>query len=91
MAATKDFYKKKCILAFYEKDDDTLAFIASNLAEVCKRLGWEPSKKNMNRIQVDIFRSLRRENHQTNLFRGKCYKVYIVDMTEDYEKDMKEK
>ena len=83
-------YKKKYILAFYEKDDDTLAFIVNNLIEVCKKLGWEVNKKNMNYIQVDIYRSLRRPNHQTNLFRGKCYKVYIIDMTEDYEKDIKE-
>lgn len=90
MIEEEKLYKKKYVLAFYEKDDDTLAFIASNLVEVCKRLGWEVNKKNMNYIQVDIYRSLRRQNHQTNLFRKKCYKVYIVDMTEDYEKDIKE-
>lgn len=81
-------YKGKYVLVFYERDDDTLAFLASNLTEVCERLGWEVNKKNMNYIKVDIYRSLRRENHQTNLFRGKCYKVYIVDMTEDYENDI---
>lgn len=76
-------YKGKYILAFYEKDDDTLAFIVNNLRDVCKKLGWEVNRKNMNYIQVDIYRSLRRQNHQTNLFRGKCYKVYIIDITED--------
>lgn len=89
MTDEERLYKKKYVLAFYERDDDTLAFLADNLVEVCERLGWEVNKKNMNYIQVDIYRSLRRSNHQTNLFRGRCYKVYIVDMTEDYEKDIK--
>lgn len=83
-------YKDKYVIAFYEKDDDTLAFVASNLREVCMRLGWETTRKNMNYIQVDVYRSLRRPNHQTNLFKGKCYKVYIIDITKDYEKDIQE-
>lgn len=90
MTDEERLYKTKYVLAFYEKDDDTLVFIANNCIEICKRLGWKVNKRNMNYIQVDIYRSLRRSNHQTNLFRGKCYKVYIIDMTEDYEEDMKE-
>lgn len=81
-------YKGKYVLAFYEKDDDTLAFMVDNLRDVCKRLKWEVNRKNMNYIQVDIYRSLRRPTHQTNLFKGKCYKVYIIDVSEDYEKDI---
>lgn len=81
-------YKNKYVIAFYEKDDDTLAFLVDNLYEVCQKLGWEVNRKNMNYIQVDIYRSLRRSNHQTNLFKGKCYKVYVVDITQDYEKDI---
>ena len=81
-------YKGKYVLAFYEKDDDTLAFMVDNLRDVCKRLKWEVNRKNMNYIQVDIYRSLRRPTHQTNLFKGKCYKVYIIDVSEDSEKDI---
>lgn len=80
---TSNLYKGKYVLSFYEKDDETLKFIFDNLKDVCKELGWEVNKKNMNRIQVDIYRSLRRKNHQTNLFRGQCLRVYIVDMTTD--------
>ena len=76
-------YKNKYIICFYEEDDDTLKFIFNNLKEVCKELGWEVNRRNLNYIQVDIYRSLRRKNHQTNLFRGQCLKVYIFDMTED--------
>lgn len=78
-------YKGKYVLVFYEKDDDTLKYLFNNLREVCEKLGWEINRRNMNRIQVDIYRSLRRPNHQTNLFRRQCLKVYIVDITEEDE------
>ena len=76
-------YKGKYILSFYEKDDDTLAFIACNLREVCKRLRWEVNRKNMNVIQVNVYRALKRQNHQINLFKGKAYRVYLIDDTEE--------
>ena len=78
-------YKDKCILAFYEKDDDTLKYIFDNITDVCRELGWEVNRHNMNRLQVSIYRSLRRENHQSNLFKGKCYKVYMIDITDEDE------
>lgn len=82
---TEKLYKNKYVIAFYERDDDTLKYVFDNLTEVCKELGLEVNRKNMNRIQVDIYRSLRRKNHQTNIFRGQCMKVYLVDVVDDID------
>ena len=82
---SEKLYKDKYILAFYEKDDDTLKYIFNNIKEVCEKLNLEVNKRNMNKIQVDIYRSIRRPNHQTNFFRGQCLKVYIVDITDEDE------
>lgn len=78
-------YKKKYVIAIYERDDETLKYLFNNLTELCEALGWEVNRKNMNRIQVNMYRALKRPNHQFNLFRHQGYRVYIVDITEDDE------
>ena len=82
---TKPYYKNHYFIAFYDKDDETLVYMFNNIYEVARELGVEPTKKNMNRISVDIFRSVRRWNHHTNLFRGRCLRVYIIDIRDDKE------
>lgn len=76
-------YKNRYVLAIYDRDDDTLKYLLDNLKELCKTLGWEVNRKNMNRVQVNVYRALKRPDHQTNLFRGQCYKIYIVDITKE--------
>lgn len=76
-------YKGHYVIVFYEQDDDTFKYLFNNITEICKELGLDVNRKNMNKIQVDIYRSLRRSNHQTNLFRRQCLKVYIVDVSDD--------
>ena len=78
-------YKKKYIIAIYDRDDETLKYLFNNLTEMCKTFGWEVNRKNMNRIQVNMYRALKRPDHRINLFRGQGYRAYIVDITEDNE------
>lgn len=78
-------YKKKYIIAIYDRDDETLKYLFNNLTEMCKELGWEVNRKNMNRIQVNMYRALKRPDHRLNLFRSQGYRAYIVDITEDDE------
>lgn len=78
-------YKKKYIIAIYDRDDETLKYLFNNLTEMCEALGWEVNRKNMNRIQVNMYRALKRPDHRLNLFRGQGYRAYIIDITEDYE------
>lgn len=78
-------YKRKYIVAIYDRDDETLRYLFDNLTEMCKILGWEVNRKNMNRIQVNMYRALKRPDHRLNLFRGQGYRAYIIDITEDDE------
>lgn len=78
-------YKDRYVILFYERDDDTLKYMFDNVRQICKELKWEINKRNLNIIQVNITRSLRRKNHQTNLFRGQCLRVYIVDVCDESE------
>lgn len=78
-------YKDRYVILFYERDDDTLKYMFDNIRQVCKELKWELNQRNLNIIQVNIARSLRRKNHQTNLFRGQCLRVYIVDVCDESE------
>lgn len=78
-------YKDRYVILFYERDDDTLKYMFDNVRQVCKELKWELNRRNLNIIQINITRSLRRKNHQTNLFRGQCLRVYIVDVCDESE------
>ena len=78
-------YKKKYIIAIYDRDDETLKYLLNNLTEMCEALGWEVNRKNMNRIQVNMYRALKRPDHRFNLFRGQGYRAYIIDITENDE------
>lgn len=77
------YYKRKYILVFYERDDDTLKCICNNVVDVCNEFGIPVTEKNINKVKVDLYRSLRRKNHQTNILRGQCLRVYIVDITDE--------
>lgn len=78
-------YKDRYVILFYERDDDTLKYMFDNIRQVCKELKWELNRRNLNIIQVNIARSLKRKSHQTNLFRGQCLRVYIVDVCDESE------
>lgn len=80
---TEQYYKGKYFLAFYEKDDETLKYIFDNVVDICKELGWKITRRNINTINVNLYRALRRANHQINIFRGKCYRVYLIDIDEE--------
>lgn len=76
-------YKGRYVILFYERDDDTLKYMFDNVRQICNALGWKINRKNMNYIQVDVNRSLKRKNHITNLFRGQCLRIYIEDVLEE--------
>lgn len=78
-------YKNRYVILFYEKDDDTLKYMFDNVRQICKALKWEINRRNLNIIQVNITRSLRRKSHKTYLFRGQCLRVYIVDVCDESE------
>ena len=82
-------YKRHQFLAFYGKDDETLLYICDNVRDVCAILKWEPTKANLNVISQNIFKALRRPNHQINLFRGQCLKVYLIDELNETEEEQK--
>ena len=75
-------YKNRYMICFYERDDDTLKYSFNNIKEICRQLKWNITRKNLNRIQVDLYRSLRRHNHRTNLFKQSLH-VYIIDVTKE--------
>ena len=86
---SQQLYKKRYVIAFYEKDDDTLKYLFNNVEQVCKAAGFEVNSHNMNKISVWLYDSLKRDDHRSKVFREQNLRVYILDVTDD-EDDMNE-
>ena len=77
------YYRGKYYIVFYDKTDEELVYLFDNPREICKQLGWEVNRRNVNTVNVNLFRALKRPDHTTHLFRGKCYRVYIFELDEE--------
>ena len=79
------YYKGRYLIAFYGEDDDTLIDFFDNIREICKYKKLEMTLQNLNLIQVELYRALRRDDHSTNMLNGKKMHVYLIDLEDDDE------
>lgn len=87
---SQQLYKKRYVIAFYKRDDDTLLYLFNNVEQVCRAAGLEVTYSNMHKISTSLYKSLRREDHHTRMLNGKLMCVHIIDVTDDDEDDMNE-
>lgn len=80
-------YKGKFIIAFYEKDDETLYDVFSNTREVTIAVGLEPTRDNVIWISHKLVRAFRKKTHYIDIFGRlmKAYPVNVVDEISDSE------
>lgn len=76
------FYRNKYGISFYAEDDDTLVVCFDNLQQICKYKGLPITSKNINTIEIGLYRALKREDHFTELL-GEPMHVYLIDINED--------
>ena len=83
-------YKSKFILAFYDKDDETLIDVVDNVRDICLKRGIEPTRRNINNISKALCIALRSNDCMTEVYDGKQkLHVHLIDDTDD-EDDGKE-
>ena len=79
---TFKLYQGSHIIAFYEKDDDTLFEIFDNARDILKFLQRDITRQNVNLINVELYRALKERNGRTMML-GRTMIVHIIDITND--------
>lgn len=83
---SEKLYKGKFIIAFYEKDDETLYDVFSNTREVTIAVGLEPTRENVIWISHKLVRAFRKKTHYIDIF-GRLMKAYPVNVVDEDDND----
>ena len=76
----KKLYKKKYIICFYDIDTEVLLFVFDNVRDILKFQKKELTRQNINVINVELYRTLRRKDKTTKFLNGKLMEICIVDV-----------
>ena len=77
------FYKSKYFIAFYSLDEEELLYTFDNVREICQFQSNKPTRANINLINVEIYRGLKRKNRLVKFLTGEPMKIYIYDTEEN--------
>lgn len=80
MSKKRDFYKGKYFIVFYSQDDEELLYMFDNIREILKFQKREINRTNLNLINVEIYRGLKRESREVRFLTGEIMKIYIFDI-----------
>ena len=76
-------YKGKYFIVFYSTDEEELLYTFDNVREICQFQGKEPTRSNINLINVEIYRGLKRKTRIVKFLTGKPMKINIYDTEEN--------
>lgn len=79
------YYRGRYLIVFYDKTDELLLHMFNNVREILKFQKKKITRKNVNLINVDLYRALKREGNFCKFLDGSTMRVYIIDMIDDYE------
>ena len=77
------FYKSKYFIDFYSLDEEELLYTFDNVREICQFQGKKPTRANINLINVEIYRGLKRKTRLVKFLTGEPMKIYIYDTEEN--------
>ena len=75
---TRQYYKGKFFIVFYDKDDEVLEHMFDNVRDILKYQQQEVNRKSVNKINVELYLALRRKGHFTRMLNGKLLRVYLI-------------
>lgn len=79
------YYRGRYLIVFYDKTDELLLHMFNNVKEILQFQNKKITRKNINLINVELYRALKREGNFCKFLDGSTMRVYIVDMIDDYE------
>ena len=78
----RKFYKGTSFIVFYDLSDEKLLYIFDNAREILKFQHKECTRANVNRVNVEIYKALRRTGHLTQFLDGRALRMYIINLEE---------
>lgn len=79
------YYRGRYLIVFYDKTDELLLHMFNNVREILKFQKKKLTRKNINLVNVELYRALKREGNFCKFLDGSTMRVYIIDMIDDYE------
>lgn len=79
------YYRGRYLIVFYDKTDELLLHMFNNVREILKFQNKKITRKNINLINVELYRALKRKDNFCKFLDGSTMRVYIIDMIDDYE------
>lgn len=76
-------YKEKFFIVFYDKTDTNLLYMFNNVREILEFQGKEATRRNVNLVNVELYRALRSETHFIRFLTGEMMKVFIIEEGEE--------
>lgn len=77
------FYKNKYFIVFYDKDDENFLYLFNNVHEILKFQNKEINHQNVNLINVEIYRALKREGNFCKFLTGEIMVIHIYDVDDE--------
>ena len=82
---THQLYKGCSFIVFYDEHDERLMYMFDNVRDILKFQGKECTRLNVNRVNVEIYLTLKRNGHYTRFLNGKLLRMYIINLNEGEE------
>lgn len=74
----RTLYKGCYFLVFYDKNDENLMYMFDNVRDILKFMGREVSRRNVNLINVELYRALSSKEHFCRFLTGEVLRVYMI-------------
>lgn len=85
---THKLYKGSSFIVFYDKSDEHIKYIFDNVREILKFQNKECTRHNVNRVNVEIYLTLKRQGHFTRFLNGDLLRMYIINLEEGEEENV---
>lgn len=83
MRSSKQFYKGKYFIIFYDKTGEIPLYIFDNAREILKFQNKPITKQSINHVNVRLYRALKTDTHFVTFLTGEVMRVYIFDIDDE--------
>lgn len=77
---SKRFYRGKYFIVFYDESDEQLRYMFDNVIEILKFIGKPITTDNVKKIDIYLYRALRRRDRLCRFLTGEALRVYLIDI-----------
>lgn len=85
---SRSFYKGCYFITFYDKNDEFLKYMFDNVREILKFQKKEVSAKNINNVNIEIYRACKTKTHATRFLTGETLVLHLIKIdNEDFLKE----